>query len=101
MHTPLVRERCGDAVRDLVRGTLQEILEEEMTESLGAAKSERSSGRLGYRSGYCKRSLATRVGGVELCGHGFSASTASRINAKLDAELGKFAERAQEGPFLT
>ena len=35
----------------------------------------------------------------ELCGHGFSASTVSRINAKLDAELGKFAERALEGSF--
>ena len=34
-----------------------------------------------------------------LCGHGFSASTISRINSKLDAELGKFAERRLEGSF--
>ena len=34
-----------------------------------------------------------------LCGHGFSASTISRLNAKLDAELGKFAERRLEGSF--
>ena len=34
-----------------------------------------------------------------LCGHGFSASTTGRINAKLDAELGKFAERPPEGSF--
>ena len=34
-----------------------------------------------------------------LCGHGFSASTISRLNAKLDAELGKFAERRPEGSF--
>ena len=37
-----------------------------MTEALGAAKSERTSGRLGYRSGYCKRHLKTRVGRIEL-----------------------------------
>ena len=34
-----------------------------------------------------------------LCGHGFSASTISRLNSKLDAELGKFAERRLEGSF--
>ena len=56
----------GEAVRDLVRRTLKEILEEEMTGALGAAKSERTSGRLGYWSGYCKRHLTTRVGRIEL-----------------------------------
>ena len=56
----------GAAVPDLVWSTLQEILEEEMTEALGAAKSERTSDRLGYRSGYCKRHLTTRVGQIEL-----------------------------------
>ena len=126
-----------------------------MTEALGAAKSERTSDRLGYRSGCCKRHLTTRVGQIELrvpqdrngasgtelferyerserrpagfavanvsalmqmqvhgvstrkvakaaealCGHGFSASTISRINSKLDAELRKFAERRREGSF--
>ena len=34
-----------------------------------------------------------------LCGHGFSASTAGRINSKLDADLKKFAERPLEGSF--
>ena len=38
-------ESGGDAVRDLVWNTLQEILEEEMMEALGAAKSERTSDR--------------------------------------------------------
>ncbi len=115
---------------------------------MGAAKGERTSGRLGYRSGYCKRHLTTRVGQIELrvhqdrkgasgtelfqryersekafvsalmqmqvhgvstrkvakvteahCGHGFSASTISRINAKLDADLKRFAERPLEGLF--
>ena len=55
-------EAGRDSVRDLLRSTLQEILEEVMTEALGAAKSERTSDRLVYRSGYCKRHLTTRVG---------------------------------------
>ena len=149
-------ESGGDAVRELFRGVLQDVLEEEMTEALGAVKSERTSDRrLDYRSGYCKRHLTTRVGRIKLrvpqdrngvfstelfercersephpsgfavanvlalmqmqvhgvstrkvakvtealCGHGFSASTISRMNSKLDAELKKFAERPLEGSF--
>ena len=45
-------ESGGDLVRELVRGVLQEILEEETTDALGVGKSERTSDRLGYRSGY-------------------------------------------------
>jgi putative transposase len=37
-----------------------------MTDALGAAKSERTEGRHGYRSGYYRRSLITRVGKLEL-----------------------------------
>ena len=36
----------------LVRTALQEVLEVEMMQALGAEKSERTAGRLGYRSGY-------------------------------------------------
>ena len=38
----------------------------EMTEALGAEKSERTAGRLGYRSGYYGRTLITRIGKLEL-----------------------------------
>src|ERR1700732_3160483 len=55
-----------DFLRELIRTTLQEVLEAEMTEALGAAKSERTMGRNGYRSGYYVRSLVTRVGKLEL-----------------------------------
>jgi putative transposase len=55
-----------DGLRDIVRAVLQEILEAEMTDTLGAAKGERSAGRLGYRSGYYGRTLITRVGKLEL-----------------------------------
>ena len=55
-----------DFLRELIRTTLQEVLEAEMTDALGAAKSERTEGRNGYRSGYYGRSLITRVGKLEL-----------------------------------
>jgi len=55
-----------DFLRELIRTTLQEVLEAEMTDALGAAKSERTAGRHGYRSGYYGRSLITRVGKLEL-----------------------------------
>ena len=55
-----------DGLREVVRAVLQEVLEAEMTEALGAAKGERSAGRLGYRSGYYGRTLITRVGKLEL-----------------------------------
>ena len=38
-------------LRALVRTALQEVLEAEMTEALGAEKGERTAGRQGYRSG--------------------------------------------------
>src|SRR5258708_32586913 len=53
-------------LRALVRTALQEVLEAEMTEALGAEKGERAAGRHGYRSGYYGRTLITRVGKLEL-----------------------------------
>ena len=53
-------------LRALVRMALQEVLEAEMTEALGAEKGERAVGRQGYRSGYYGRTLITRVGKLEL-----------------------------------
>jgi len=55
-----------DLVREAVRGYLQEVLEQEMTAAVGAAKGERTASRLGYRSGYYVRTLVTRVGKLEL-----------------------------------
>jgi putative transposase len=52
--------------REAVREYVQEVLEAEMDEALGAGKWERSEGRLGYRSGYYGRTLITRVGKLEL-----------------------------------
>jgi putative transposase len=55
-----------DLLRPLVQLAVQEFLEAEMNDALGAAKGERSPGRLGYRSGHYPRKLVTRVGTLEL-----------------------------------
>ncbi len=55
-----------DGLREIVRAVVQEMLEAEMTDALGAGKSERTGARLGYRSGYYTRTLVTRVGKLEL-----------------------------------
>ena len=55
-----------DFLRPLIQEVIQQVLEAEMEEALGAGKSERTPGRLGYRSGYYGRTLVTRVGKLEL-----------------------------------
>src|SRR5579884_1888215 len=58
--------RDEDFVRAAVEALVGAALESEMTEAIGAAKGERTEGRLSYRSGYYGRSLVTRVGTLEL-----------------------------------
>ncbi len=134
-----------DFLRPLVEWIVQQVLEVDMSEAVGAEKRERTEGRLGYRSGYYPRKLITRVGTLELrvpqdrqgrfstevfaryqrsekalvaalvemyvqgvstrkvkaiseelCGHEFSASALSELNAKLDVELERFARQKLE-----
>lgn len=59
-------ERDEDYLRTMVQSIVQATLEAEMTEAIGAEKSERTGTRLSYRSGYYQRSLVTRVGTLEL-----------------------------------
>ena len=47
---------------------LQEVLEAEMTEHIGAAPYERSATRTGHGNGYKPRALRTRVGTLNLLG---------------------------------
>ena len=61
-----ILQQDEDWAREMIRRTVQEVLEQEMTELLGAGKSERTSSRSGYRAGYYERSLVTRVGSIEL-----------------------------------
>jgi putative transposase len=55
-----------DAIRTLLEKTVQEVLEAEMDEALGAGRGERTTDRRGYRSGHYRRRLVTRVGTLEL-----------------------------------
>lgn len=55
-----------DGIRALIQQVVQEVLEAEMEEAVGAEKSERTPERLGYRSGYYTRTLVTRVGKLVL-----------------------------------
>jgi len=55
-----------DQLREIVREVMQAMLEAEMEETIGAAKSERTPTRQGHRSGYYSRTLITRVGKLEL-----------------------------------
>jgi len=55
-----------DFLAPVVQEAVQAILEVEMEECLQAGKHERSAERLGYRSGYYRRRLITRVGTLVL-----------------------------------
>ena len=68
-HLSLAKEAIrsdGEGLKALIKAAFQEVLEAEMSEALQAAKGERSSSRLGYRSGYYERNLITRIGKIEL-----------------------------------
>lgn len=55
-----------DGLAKLVETVLNQILEAQVTQSLGADRHERSEERQGYRNGYRTRTLFTRVGPVTL-----------------------------------
>ena len=56
----------SDFFKDLVQNFLQQYLETELTEFLGAAPYERVKQRKGHRNGYKPRLLRTRVGTLNL-----------------------------------
>jgi transposase-like protein len=55
-----------DGLARLVESVLNQILEAQVSEALGAERHERSEERQGYRNGYRARTLFTRVGPVTL-----------------------------------
>ena len=55
-----------DFLREIVGGVLQELLEAEMTEHVGAKPHERTRTRTGHRNGYKPRTITTRVGTLTL-----------------------------------
>lgn len=61
--------RAGDGVdliRESVRLVLQDLIEAEVTEQIGAARYERTDGRTTERNGHRPRLLATQAGDIEL-----------------------------------
>lgn len=59
-------EHDADLLKEGVRVLSQALMEIEVQEHVGAARHERSPGRVGQRNGYRERSWDTRVGTVEL-----------------------------------
>lgn len=55
-----------NGLRPLLAEIMQEMLEAQMTEIIGATHNERCDERSGYRAGYYPRTLVTRVGKIEL-----------------------------------
>jgi putative transposase len=55
-----------DFLKEIVRRVLQQVLETEMTEHIGAAPYQRTEDRKGHRNGYKPRTLKTRVGKLDL-----------------------------------
>jgi putative transposase len=53
-------------LKEIVHNVVQEVLEAEMTEHIGAAPHERTDARKGHRNGYKPRALRTRVGTLNL-----------------------------------
>jgi transposase-like protein len=69
VDTELVQEALLDDpafLREICERVVQEILEAEMTEHIGAAPYERTENRSGQRNGYKPRALRTRVGTLNL-----------------------------------
>lgn len=55
-----------DFLKPLLSKLIQEVLEEEMNEVIGAGSYERAGSRTGYRAGYYSRQFVTRVGTLDL-----------------------------------
>lgn len=53
-------------LKELVQRVLQQVLETQMTEHIGAAPYQRTEDRKGQRNGYKPRTLKTRLGKLEL-----------------------------------
>jgi putative transposase len=55
-----------DLIRESVRMVLQELIEAEATDVIGAARYERSDSRITERNGARPRTLATQAGDIDL-----------------------------------
>jgi putative transposase len=69
VDAPLAQEVLLDDpafLREICERVVQQVLEAEMTEHIGATPYERGEGRTGHRNGHKPRALRTRVGTLNL-----------------------------------
>ncbi len=59
-------EGLAGILRDVLRDALQQLIEEELTTTIGAAPHERSESRTNWRNGHRERLVSTPAGDVEL-----------------------------------
>jgi putative transposase len=91
-----------DFLTPVVQEAVQAILELEMQECVGAGKYERTEERVGYRSGYYRRRLVTRVGTLVLrvpqdrAGH-FSTQVFEQYQRSEKALVGALAQMYVQG----
>ena len=91
-----------DFLQGIVSGVLQQLVDFEVTDHLGADRYERTSSRKGYRNGSYTRTLKTRVGRIELAvprdrdGH-FQPSLFARYQRNEKALLLSLMEMSLEG----
>src|SRR3954453_16169696 len=62
----VLADEHGDVIRDSVRWVVQELMEAEVSELVGAKLGERSEDRATHRNGYRPRRGDTRAGEIEL-----------------------------------
>jgi transposase-like protein len=62
----LLEEEGVDFLRESLRWVVQQLMEAEVSELIGAERGERSEERLTHRNGYRQRAWSTRAGEIEL-----------------------------------
>ena len=62
----LLEEEGVDFLRESLRWVVQQLMEAEVPELIGAERGERTPERLAHRNGYGSRSWSTRAGEIEL-----------------------------------
>jgi transposase-like protein len=91
-----------DFLKPLLTKMMQEVLEQEMNNTLGVDLYQRSASRMGYRAGYYPRQFITRIGTIELRvprdrEGKFSTELFERYQRSEKALLGSLAEMYVQG----
>jgi hypothetical protein len=88
----LLEEEGDDVLRESLRWVVQQLMEAEVSELIGAEHGERSEARLTHRNGYRPRSWATRAGEIELA---IPSSVAAPISRASSSDVSAHSRRGQ------